>query len=145
MFHLPLKIKTAVFGSLVFLIFLLAGCAGEEIKRERPVLAYPSPPDEVRFYYELTIHSSFDVKELTTGDKLRAFATGSYGSAEGLGKPWGVAVFQGRVYVTDTLKRAILMFDVPGGKFKTIDDLIAIRGISRGTATEIRPFITFGR
>ncbi len=125
MFHLPHKIKIAIFGSFVFNIFLLAsgallltGCAGEEIKRERPVLAYPSPPDEVRFYYERTIHSSFDIKELTASDKLRAFATGSYGSAEGLGKPYGVAVYQGRIYVTDTLKRAILMFDVPGGKFK---------------------------
>ena len=116
MFHLSLKIKTAVFGSFIFL--LLSGCAGEDIKRDKPVFAYPEPPGEVRFYYERTIHSSFDIKQLSAADKLRAFATGSYGSAEGLGKPYGVAAYQGRVYVTDTLKRAVLMFDVPGGKYK---------------------------
>lgn len=142
MFHLPLKIKTAVFGSFVFSIILLTGCAGEDIKREKPVFAYPPPPDTVRFYYERTIHSSFDVKELSTGDKLRAFATGSYGSAEGLGKPWGVAVYQGRIYVTDTLKRAVLMFDVPGNKFKAFgkEGLGALRkpiGIAASSTGEI--------
>ncbi len=118
MFYLPLKIKFAVFGSFVFSIILLTGCAGGDIQREMPVFAYPSPPDKVRFYYERSIHSSFDVKEITASDKLRAFATGTLGTATGLGKPWGVAVFQGRIYVTDTLKRSVLMFDVPGKKFK---------------------------
>lgn len=121
MFHLPHKIITAVFGSFVFSIILLTGCAGGDIKRERPVIAYPSPPDEARFYFERSLHSSFDVKEVTASDKLRAFATGVMGSAEGLGKPYGVAVFQGRVYVTDTLSRSVLMFDVPGNKFKIFD------------------------
>lgn len=127
MFHLPHKIKTTVFGSFVFNIFLLAGsalllggCAGGDIKREKMVFAYPSPPDEPRFYFERMIRSSADVKEVTASDRLRAFATGTMGSATGLGKPYGVAAFQGRVYVTDTLKRAVLMFDVPGQKFKTI-------------------------
>ncbi len=125
MFHLPLKIKFAVSGSFVFYFLLagsallLTGCAGEDIKREKPVFAYPSPPEKVRFYFERSIRSSFDVKDITASDKLRAFATGTMGTAEGLGKPWGVAVFQGRVYVTDTLKRAVLMFDVPGKKFKS--------------------------
>jgi DNA-binding beta-propeller fold protein YncE len=118
MSHLPLKIKTAVFGFFVLTLLLLAGCASEDIKREKVVLAYPPPPEQARFYFERTILSSFNVKELTAGDKLRAFATGSLGTSEGLGKPYGVAVFQGRIYVTDTLKRAILMFDVPGKNFK---------------------------
>jgi DNA-binding beta-propeller fold protein YncE len=124
MLHMPLKIKFAVSGSFVFYFLLagsallLTGCAGEDIKREQPVFAYPSPPETVRFYFERSIHSSFDVKDITAGDRLRAFATGTMGTATGLGKPWGVAVSQGRIYVTDTLKRAVLMFDVPGKKFK---------------------------
>ncbi len=118
MFHLPLKIKIAVFGSIVFPVLLLTGCAGEDIKREKPVFAYPPPPNDARFYFERTIRSSFDVKDITASDKLRMFATGTMGTATGLGKPWGVAVYQGRVYVTDTLKRAVLMFDVAGQKFK---------------------------
>lgn len=122
MFHLPYKIKTTVSGALLtlFILLLVSGCAGEDIKQEKPVFAYPPPPEKTRFYYERTLRSSFDVKEISASDKLRAFATGTMGNATGLGKPWGIDVYQGRVYVTDTLKRAVLMFDVPGKDFKTI-------------------------
>lgn len=106
------------FGILITL--LLAGCGGEEVKREEVILAYPPPPEEPRFFFERTITSSFNVKEITAGDKLKIFATGSLGSATGLGKPYGVAVHQGRIYVTDTVKRAVLMFDVPGKEFAMI-------------------------
>jgi len=104
----------------LLLIALLTGCAGETIRPEAPELAYPPPPDEPRFYFERTLTSSFDVKEVTAADNLRRFATGTMGTADGLGKPYGVAAHRGRVYVTDTVKRAIVMFDVPGKEFKLI-------------------------
>lgn len=123
MLYLPRKIKTS-HGKLILLglaaLFLLPGCGGEEIKREEVILAYPPPPEPPRFFFERTIRSSFDVKEITGADKLKIFATGTLGTATGLGKPYGVAVRQGRIYVTDTVKRAVLMFDVPGKNFKMI-------------------------
>lgn len=97
---------------------LLVGCGGEEVRQEAAVLAYPLPPEPPRFFFERTIRSSFDVKEVTGTDKLKLFATGTLGSATGLGKPYGIAVRKGRIYVTDTVKRGILMFDVPGTEFK---------------------------
>lgn len=123
MFHLSHKIKTAKIRhklAWAFAALLLAGCSGEDIRRVERVLAYPSPPDEPHFFFERTIRSSFDVKEITGADKLRQFATGTMGTAEGLGKPYGVAVHKGRIYVTDTVKRAVMMFDVPGKKFKML-------------------------
>jgi DNA-binding beta-propeller fold protein YncE len=123
MFHMPRKIKTThrrLFWSGIFIALLLTGCGGEEVKREKTVLAYPPPPETTRFFFERTIRSSFDVKEITGADKLKIFATGTLGTATGLGKPYGVAVRQGRIYVTDTVKRAVLMFDVPGREFKMI-------------------------
>jgi DNA-binding beta-propeller fold protein YncE len=122
MFHLPSKIKTQhkYLITAVSTIVLLAGCAGGDVKQSEFELAYPPPPDEPRFVFERMIRSSFDVKEITGADKLRQFATGTMGNAEGLSKPWGVAVHKGRIYVTDTVKRAVLMFDVPGKKFATI-------------------------
>jgi len=123
MFHLSRKIKTSS-SKLIWLglvaTLLLVGCGGEEVKRERIELAYPPPPEPTRFFYERTIRNSFDVKEVTGTDKLKVFATGSLGSATGLGKPYGVAVRKGRIYVTDTVKRGVLMFDVPGREFKVI-------------------------
>ncbi|HEC20089.1 MAG TPA: 6-bladed beta-propeller [Gammaproteobacteria bacterium] len=120
MFHLSHKMmRSNTYHLLAFLfIALLSGCAGDEIRKQTFELGYP--PDEPRFYYERTLTSSFDVKEITAADSLRQFATGTMGSADGLGKPYGVAVHQGRVYVTDTVKRAIVMFDVPGKNYKLI-------------------------
>ncbi|MCF6258791.1 MAG: 6-bladed beta-propeller [Gammaproteobacteria bacterium] len=123
MFHLPRKIKKTHHGLIWFgiiITLLLTGCGGEKIKREEIVLAYPPAPEPARFYFEGTLRSSYDVKEITGVDKLKIFATGTLGKATGLGKPYGVAVYQGRVYVTDTVKRAVMMFDVPGKDFKMI-------------------------
>ena len=123
MLHLSHKIKTTKLRHKLiwaFLAILLAGCSGEDIRREQRVLAYPLPPEEPRFFFERSIRSSFDVKEITGSDRLRQFATGTMGTAEGMGKPYGIAVHRGRIYVTDTAKRAILMFDVPGEDFKMI-------------------------
>lgn len=123
MFHLPLKIKKAAVPSvfsLISIIALLAGCAGGDVRESDFELAFPPPPEEPRYVFERMIRSSFDVKEITSADRLRQFATGSMGTAEGLGKPWGVAVHKGKIFVTDTVKRAVLMFDVPGKEFVTI-------------------------
>ncbi|NOX75570.1 MAG: 6-bladed beta-propeller [Gammaproteobacteria bacterium] len=120
MFHLPHKIKKTIchFTLLSGVALALAGCASDDIRGPKKELIFPSPPAKARLTYELTLRSSFDVKEVTAADKLRQFATGSMGTATALGKPYGIAVRKGRVYVTDTVKRAVLMFDVPGRNFK---------------------------
>lgn len=97
----------------------LAGCGSMDEKPFVPPV-FPSPPDEPRFIYDRTIRSSMDIKELSGSDKLKLFATGATDSAVGLAKPYGVAVKEGRVYVSDTQQRAILLFDVPNGTTKII-------------------------
>jgi len=120
MFHLSHEIKNTLYRFLLMggVALALAGCASEEIKGPKRELVFPPPPEEPRLTFERTLRSSFDVKEISAADKLRQFATGTMGTATALGKPYGVAAHKGRVYVTDTVKRAILMFDVPGKDFK---------------------------
>lgn len=120
MLHLSYQIITRNIFLALVVTLTLAGCSSEEIKGHEFKLVYPLPPDEPRFVYERTITSSFDVKEISSSDRLRQFATGTLGTAEGMSKPYGVAVYKGRIFVTDTVKRAILMFDVPGKEFKLI-------------------------
>ena len=79
---------------------------------------YPAPPDQPRFIYERTLQTNEDVEDLTTMDRLKVMATGQPLQVQGLVKPYGVAVHQGRVYVTDTAQRAVLMFDIPGRRFR---------------------------
>lgn len=121
MFHMSRQVMryTRQLFSLSFLLFI-ASCSPPERPKEQQVLVYPPPPDEPRFYYERTIRTSFDVKEITASDRLKWFATGTAGMASGLAKPYGIAVYQGRVYVSDTVQRTVFLFDVPGRDFKQI-------------------------
>lgn len=103
---------------IVLGVALLAGCASAPDK-EFVAPVFPMPPEQPRFIYERTLISSADVEELTSEDKFKMFATGVKKNARGLTKPFGVAVHRGRVYVTDTIQNAVVMFDIPGNKFKT--------------------------
>ena len=85
-------------------------------------LTFPPPPDEPRFYYERSIFSSADVKVDTATDKLRRALTGEQVTGDGLAKPYSVAVHQGRIFVGDTVRRTIMVFDIPEQKFFTIGE-----------------------
>jgi DNA-binding beta-propeller fold protein YncE len=101
----------------------VAGCAEaptrSDRKAELPV--FPPPPEPPRFYYERTIHSSADVMRDEVSSLQRA-VTGQTRTGEGLDKPYGVSVRKGRVYVTDTVRRQVAMFDIPGQRFAWIGD-----------------------
>jgi sugar lactone lactonase YvrE len=104
--------------TLVIAICLLAGCAGTpEAEREFIPPVYPPPPADPRFVYERTLLYNEDVEEVTSGMRFKQFALGESRKLMGLVKPFDVAVHAGRVYVTDTVQRAVLVFDVPGKRF----------------------------
>jgi len=85
-------------------------------------LTFPPPPDEPRFYYERSIFSSADVKVDTASDKLRRAITGEQITGDGLAKPYSVAVHHGRIFVGDTVRRAVLVFDIPEQRFFIIGE-----------------------
>lgn len=103
--------------SVTLIALLVVGCSSQPKKEFIPP-AFPPPPEEPRFIYERSIRSSSDVEELSASDKLKIFATGTAETAFGLGKPYGVAVQKGRIFVTDTAQRAIMVFDVPAAKYE---------------------------
>ncbi len=104
---------------------LLAACAQAPApRREAPPqpIVFPAPPEQPRFVYERTIRSSADVVPDAPGAELRRFVTGEQASGEALSKPYAVAVFQGRIHVSDTVSRHVLVFDVPQGRHFRIGD-----------------------
>jgi len=106
--------------ALAVSVVLLSACASApKIQKPEPPV-YPPPPAEARFIYEATLKSSGNIAEPSFADKLREVATGARTSALGLGKPYGVAAYKGKVYVTDTQQRAIMMFDLINRKVKMI-------------------------
>lgn len=109
-------------------VLALGGCAmsgkkADEEKKHPDNLTFPPPPDEPRFYYERSLHSSADVKVDTDADKLRRALTGESKRGEGLAKPYGIAVQHGRVYVGDTVHKDVAVFDYPEHKYFKIGEV----------------------
>lgn len=83
----------------------------------RDTFVFPPPPDEPRYIYERTISASINVTPDEEDDALRRALTGEVKRGEGLGKPYGLAVRKGRLYVGDTGRRSVEVFDIPGQKY----------------------------
>jgi len=111
------------FTFAICVLFALSACVSTpEKKTEFVPPVYPSPPDEPRIIYERTIFHSADIEEFSSTDRWRQIATGQGKAARPLSKPWGVAVHRGRVFVSDTAQRVVMMFDIPGKRFKMVGD-----------------------
>lgn len=116
--------------SKVWLLLLLAfavGCAPTSRKETSGDAAidpyvYPAAPDDPRFAFERMIVNSADVTGVSDQDQLKSMLTGSSIGAEGLGKPYAIAVHQGRIFVSDTLLRAIVVYDIPEKKTMQITE-----------------------
>ena len=85
-------------------------------------LIFPSPPDEPRYVYERSIYGSGDVMQDDSSTSLRRMVTGEGRSSDGLGKPYAVAVHQGRVYVSDSAERFIKVFDFAKRRYSRIGE-----------------------
>ncbi len=114
------KTRYMINHSLTLLAMLLvAGCQTlpEKAPEKQPPMAFPSPPEPARFYHERTLLSTSAVKQADKEDKLRAFLTGEGSDqGEGFAKPFDVAVHQGRVFITDTVTRQVIVMDFVTGK-----------------------------
>lgn len=89
---------------------------------QKDTLIFPPPPEQPRFIYERTLRGSPDVVPEGEDAELRRVLTGERQGGEGIGKPYGVAVHRGRVFVGDTGRRNVMVFDIPEKKFFTIGE-----------------------
>jgi sugar lactone lactonase YvrE len=115
------------------------GCAETVPVTQAPptVLAYPPAPDEPRFFHERTIYSSADVVPDEAGADLRRFVTGEKRGADFLAKPYAVAVFRGRIFVSDTAARYVRMFDIPSGRYSKIGDQDGPGGLQKPIGLDV--------
>ena len=100
-------------------LLLLTACATAPEpapKFEPPV--YPPPPDQARFIFERTLRFNTNVQAPQQFNLLRQFATGEKEEVKGLVKPFGVVAREGRVYVSDTVQRRVILFDIAGRRYK---------------------------
>lgn len=103
--------------SLVLPALLLGGCSSQPQVPDRAPPVYPAPPDEARFIFERSLRYSSNIETMTAAKRLRQYATGESEQVKGLVKPYAVAAHQGRVYVTDTVQRNVILFDIPNSRY----------------------------
>jgi len=101
--------KRAVYMIVAFATctLILVGCAAQK-EAEKPVF-YPAPPELPRLQYLTSFTGARDVE----GDRpiFEAFITGEKSSRKKLQKPYGVAIYQGKIYVCDT-GDTVVVFDL---------------------------------
>ena len=87
------------------------------------LIAFPGRPETPRFYFERTVLGTADVRQDTEEEALRALLVGGPNrQGEGFSKPFDVAVHQGRVFVSDTVMRAVQVLDFVDGRAFRIGD-----------------------
>lgn len=118
-----MKRSTVLRGLLLGALLPLSGCMQPPAARPPAELPqFPPPPDEPRFFFERTIRSSGDVVPESSAGGLRRMVTGETQAGERLSKPYAVAVYRGRIFVSDTVQRHVTVFDVPRGRVSRIGD-----------------------
>ncbi len=113
-------LRIAVAAGLALGIVGLTGCttATEAPPANVVIPVYPPPPEKPRYIYERTIHSSLDVVKEDSTSAFRRFATGEQPRGEGFAKPFDIVVHHGRMFVGDTVRRTVMVFDPAGtGRF----------------------------
>lgn len=81
---------------------------------------WPAPPEEPRFFYERTLRASVDIIEETASQRFQRMATGGSIGGEGISKPYGLAAYDGKVYVGDSAGRQVHLFDLKNNQYKVI-------------------------
>lgn len=100
----------------IVLTAVVIGCAPspERAEQELQPLYFPPPPEEPRFVFERSVRGSTDLEQVSTEERMRQMLTGEAEAGKAFSKPFDVAACQGHVFVSDTVRRTVMVFDVPG-------------------------------
>ena len=111
--RLPISRRTVLYAVPFAAALLLAACAAPTKRGDVALPVFPPPPDAPRFYFERAIYSTADVGKEDKNAALKAMLTGQVDGGEGMTKPYGVAVYHGRVFVSDSASSVVIAFDIP--------------------------------
>lgn len=103
--------------TLIAVIFIMAGCAAPPKKAEHSPVFYPDPPELPRIQYLTSYTGSKDIEPEKSG--FEKFVTGEADRARRLDKPYGVAIYEGKIYVADS-NRSVMVFDLEKKTFERL-------------------------
>jgi sugar lactone lactonase YvrE len=109
---------------LVIIFALISGCATAPIQ-EASKIFYPEPPELPRMQYLTSFTGEKDI--VAKKSAFETFITGVGQGKARLDKPYGVAIWDGKIYVCDT-NHGVIVFDL---EKKTYSELQGARGMGK--------------
>jgi DNA-binding beta-propeller fold protein YncE len=107
----------ASYAASALVAAMLAGCATAHDARDSGVVFYPAPPNPPRIQLLATFTGERDV--LPGDGGFAKFVLGGNPKAQ-LVQPYGVALFQGRLYVADSRAPGLAVFDLAQQRFSVV-------------------------
>jgi DNA-binding beta-propeller fold protein YncE len=103
--------------AVVWNICLLAGCRSANIQEQeiKPVF-FPPPPETPRLQFLKSFSGTEDFGAVKTS-AFEKFIVGEPEKTEGIQTPYGVAIFEGKLYVCDVGKRMVEVLDLQNRTF----------------------------
>jgi len=110
-------LKGLAFFAVIWTACLFTGCRSVEVVQpfSKPVF-FPPPPEVPRLQFLTSFSGPEDFGARTTGGFER-FVLGEPEMLEGIAAPYGMALFEGRLYVCDVGKKIVAVFDLPNRTF----------------------------
>jgi sugar lactone lactonase YvrE len=114
----------AIVSSIACILLILTALAGcnttpvTEKAQARPPVFYPPLPNPPRIQYLNTYSSQADLRLPVSG--FLDFILGKEKENAGVAKPYGAAIYDGKIYVIDTRGPGYAVFDLVGRKYKLV-------------------------
>lgn len=109
-----ISLRFQLLGAVLGALALLAGCAAPppQASAAKAAVFYPLPPDPPRIQHLATYASPSDLQTDKAGGGLKDFLLGDAKQTNALVRPYGVAMFDGKIYVADTRAGGLAIFDL---------------------------------
>ena len=109
------KATGLLLGAAMLTLFI-AGCSTPPREKE-PTVFYPAPPALPRVQFLTSFTGARDVEGPKSA--FETFVTGEKESGRRLDKPYGVAIYEGKIYVCDT-NSTVMVFDLNKNTFEPL-------------------------
>ncbi len=115
----------SLFMAAVTLAIFVAGCATPQQPQKQEAVFYPPAPDLPRVQFLTSYSGAADIEGKKSA--FESFVTGEKEDSRKLSKPYGVAIYDGKIYVCDS-NATVMVFDL---KNKTYGPLQGARGLGK--------------
>ncbi|MGB2862268.1 MAG: 6-bladed beta-propeller [Sedimentisphaerales bacterium] len=116
--HKSVLLKGLAFFGVIWTTCLFMGCRSVEV--EQPVsepVFFPPPPEVPRLQFLTSFSGPEDLGARATTGGLERFVIGEPEAMEGITSPYGMAIFEGKLYVCDVGRKMVAVFDLRNRTF----------------------------